>query len=125
MGITTPYEKLLRIWFGRAKLEALKTLSLGHPPLPIRRNEYNNVLSMADWGRINGYPFVGFSSPIAPYEKLPRIWFCRAKLEALKTLSLGRLLRFQFAGMNITPPPDGGLGTFQQAFPRRFYLSPI
>jgi len=39
---------------------------------------------LADWGHINGYPFVGSSSPIAPYEKLPRIWFGRAKLEALK-----------------------------------------
>jgi len=59
---------------------------------------------MAGWGRINGYPFVGFSSPIAPYEKLPSIWFGRAKLEAKITLSFGHLHRFQFAGMNITTP---------------------
>jgi len=31
-----------------------------------------------------------------------RDFFLRAKLEALKTLSFGRLSRFQFAGMNMT-----------------------
>ena len=34
-----------------------------------------------------------------------------AKLEALITLSFGHLPRFQFAGMKMTSPLDGGLGT--------------
>jgi len=67
---------------------------------------------MADWGRINGFPFIGSSSPIAPYNRFApnnkkcvqyeSRFFLRAKLEALKTLSFGRLSRFQFAGMNMT-----------------------
>jgi len=40
-------------------------------------------------------------------------------LEALKNLSFGRFSSFQFAGMNITPPLDGGLraSTRQDQFP--------
>jgi len=55
----------------KGEIGSVESLFLWSPLLlPIR---LDRIIDLADWGQINGYPFFGSSSPIAPNDKSYRI----------------------------------------------------